>query len=205
MTAPRPADLAARLSFDAPASMLERLAARYAEPQRHYHTWAHVLACFDARDSLTRASSPEVDLALLFHDAVYVPLARDNEDKSADLLVEEGRRAWLDDAMLLRARELVAVTKHDAEPAGSEEACIVVDADLSILGADGPAFATYERDVRSEYAMVDDAAYAAGRRAVLQGFLARPTIYATRRGQQLWEASARANMAASLVRLGQGA
>jgi predicted metal-dependent HD superfamily phosphohydrolase len=203
MTASRPAELAARLSFDAPASMLERLAARYAEPHRHYHTWAHVLACFEARDLLTRAASPEVDLALLFHDAVYAPLARDNEDVSADLLVEEGRRAWLDDAMLLRARALVAVTKHDAEPTGSEEACIVVDADLSILGAEVPAFDAYERNVRVEYAAVPNAAYAAGRRAVLEGFLARPAIYATRRGQTLWEARARANLTASLARLGE--
>ena len=197
----RPAELAPRLSFDAPATMLERLAARYAEPQRHYHTWAHVLACFDARDQLTRAKSPEIDLALLFHDAIYEPLAKDNEDKSAELLVEEGRRAWLDDGVLLRARALVAVTKHDAEPAGSEEACIVVDADLSILGADAARFDVYEDEVRREYAVVPEPAYVAGRRAVLQGFLARPKIYATRRGQELWEARARENLARSLARL----
>jgi predicted metal-dependent HD superfamily phosphohydrolase len=87
------ADLARAILLDCPSSLVERVSARYAEPHRRYHTWAHVLACFDARDRLTTAELPEVDLALLFHDAVYDPFAKDNEAGSARLLVEEGRRA----------------------------------------------------------------------------------------------------------------
>jgi predicted metal-dependent HD superfamily phosphohydrolase len=202
MDARSPADLARRLSFDCPASLLERLGARYAEPHRRYHTWAHVLACFDARDRITGAALPEVDLALLFHDAVYVPLAGDNELRSAQLLVEEGRRAWLDERLVQRGRALVAATRHDeVGPVDTEEACVVADADLSILGADPGTFDEYERHVRQEYAQLDEATYAAGRSSVLRGLLVRPTIYATRRGQRLWEADARRNLMGSLARL----
>jgi predicted metal-dependent HD superfamily phosphohydrolase len=196
-------DLAVRVSFDCPPSLIERLRARYAEPHRRYHTWDHVTSCLAARRRITDAALPEVDLALLFHDAVYEPLAHDNEARSAVLLVDEGRRAWLNEALLERARPLVAATRHDAVEPDTEEACVVVDADLSILGAERQVFEAYERAVREEYASVGDDAYRAGRAGVLRAFLERPAIYATRRGQRLWEAGARRNLERSLASLGR--
>jgi predicted metal-dependent HD superfamily phosphohydrolase len=188
--------------LDTPASLLDRVSCRYAEPHRHYHTLTHIAACLDARAQITDSALPEVDLALLFHDAIYDPLASDNEGRSACLLVEEGRRAWLHEQRLQRARVLVLATRHGEEDVvHSEEACIVVDADLSILGSDREAFEEYERLVRREYAFVDDAAYRAGRLGVLQAFLERPSIYATGRGRQLWEARARRNLEASVASL----
>jgi predicted metal-dependent HD superfamily phosphohydrolase len=76
----------------------------------------------------------------------------------------------------------------------------VVDADLSILGTDDATFDQYERDVREEYAMFDDATYRAGRRRVLEAFLGRSSIFSTPRARELWEARARANLARSLER-----
>jgi predicted metal-dependent HD superfamily phosphohydrolase len=189
------------LSFDCPRTLLDRLARRYAEPHRRYHTLHHVRACLDARACITRAAIPEVDLALLFHDAVYDPLGKDNEAKSAALLVEEGRRAWMDERLLRRAAPLVMATRHTPGVFETEEACIVVDADLSILGAEPAAFAGYEGLVREEYAFVDDATYAAARAAILASFLDRPAIFATRPAQRLWEAQARRNLEASLTAL----
>lgn len=182
-----------------PEELTRRVMARYAEPHRHYHTWSHVLACFEARAVITRAELPEVDLAILFHDAIYDPLAHDNEEKSAELMVEEGRRALLDDALLQRAVPLVLATKHGAVVATSEEACIVVDADLSILGAAPDVFDAYERAVREEYAMIDDATFAAGRARVLRGFLERGTLYETKAARDAWESSARRNLERSLA------
>jgi predicted metal-dependent HD superfamily phosphohydrolase len=197
-----PDDLSHRLAFDCPTFLLERLRARYVEPHRRYHTWAHILACFNARDRIIDAALPEVDLALLFHDAIYDPLASDCEHRSAELLVEEGRRAWIDDRLLQRAQALVLATRHaDPNAIDTEEACIVVDADLSILGSDRPLFEDYERLVRAEFARYDDETYAAGRSAVLRAFLARPSIFTTRRGQRLWEARARHNLERSLAKL----
>jgi len=195
-------NVTSRLAFASSQTLIERVRARYAEPHRRYHTWAHVIACLDARDRITSASLPEVDLALLFHDAVYDPFGADNEAASAELLVEEGRRAWLSDRLIQRARPLIAATRHGSETAiDTEEACIVVDADLSILGADAPTFDAYERDVRQEYARVADADYAAGRSAVLKSFLERPAIYTTLTGRRLWEAHARENLERSLAAL----
>jgi predicted metal-dependent HD superfamily phosphohydrolase len=195
-------ELAARLSFDAPDTFFARLRARYAEAHRHYHTWEHVIACLDARDAITEVRWPAVDLALLFHDAVYEPGAGDNEARSAALLVEEGRRAWIDEHLLQRASKLVEATRRDVQDADeSEEACVLRDADLAILGAERPAFDAYEENVRLEHCSLDDATYAAGRRAVLRAFLDRPSIYATQAARRLWEERARANLARSLARL----
>jgi predicted metal-dependent HD superfamily phosphohydrolase len=145
---------------------------------------------------------PEVDLALVFHDAIYEPLATDNEERSARLLLYEGRCAWLHESLLQRAQVLVRATAHGVGHAvDTEEACIVVDADLSILGSDPSTFEEYERLVREEFGSVDDPSYAIGRAKVLTCFLERPFIYATKRAQRLWESRARSNLERSLARL----
>ncbi len=187
------------MKFGFPETLVDRVMARYAEPHRRYHTWTHALACLEARALITRAELPEVDLAILFHDAIYDPLAHDNEEKSAELLVTEGRRASLGEALVQRAVPLVLATKHGANVATSEAACIVVDADLSILGAEPAVFEAYERAVREEYAMIDDEMFAAGRARVLRQFLERPNIYETKAARDAWESSARRNLARSLA------
>jgi predicted metal-dependent HD superfamily phosphohydrolase len=181
------------LAFACPTELLERLVARYAEPQRHYHVWSHVEACLRARRELIESPPPEVDLALLFHDAIYEPLAPDNEERSAALLRDEGRTFGLAPDLVERAAALVLATAHREPPTGA--AAIVVDADLSILGSEPTVFAAYEQAVRREYAMIDDASYATGRARILRRFMERPTLYATARGRELWEAAARRNLA----------
>lgn len=177
-----------------PDAVRARLVARYGEPHRHYHTWSHVLACLDARERIAPFAPIEVDVALWFHDVIYDPRAHDNEERSAALMLAE-----LGDSAK-PAVPLVLATKHSAVP-DTEEARIVVDADLSILGADVATFDTYEHAVRQEYAFVPDDAFRAGRAHVLQSFLDRATIFSTQPARDLWERQARENMTRSLTRL----
>src|SRR5258706_16295203 len=67
---------------------LERAHSAYQSPGRHYHTWEHVLACVEHLRSMSCESPRTVFLALLFHDAVYVAGASDNEEQSARLARE---------------------------------------------------------------------------------------------------------------------
>ncbi len=189
------------LSHSWPAPLISTVTARYEEPHRHYHTVLHLEACLRAVHVLTQMPPREVELALLFHDAVYDPSAANNEQASVELLFEEGRRAWLDDALLQRTAPLILATKHlgDEMP---EEAGWVVDADLSILGTeDQEKFELYEQQVRREYAFVDDHVFAAGRANFVRGMLERDTIFATRRGRLLWEKNARRNLRRSALLL----
>ena len=51
-----------------------------------------------------------------------------------------------------------------------------VHAAVGILGSPAARFATYDRDLRLEYAHVPEPAYRTGRRVILERFLARPSI-----------------------------
>jgi predicted metal-dependent HD superfamily phosphohydrolase len=55
--------------------------------------------------------------------------------------------------------------------------------------------------VRAEYAHVPAADYCAGRRAILQGFLARPRLYSTEYFHARLEQRARENLCRALERL----
>ena len=172
----------------------------YAEPHRHYHTGEHIartLALLDGvRGRLRRPA--ESELAVWLHDVVYDPRAADNEERSADLaagLLAAGGAA----AAVPAVRALILATRHAAPPE-EPDARYVVDADLSILGADPAAFDRYEAQVRREYAFVPDAEWRERRPRVLRRFLDRGRIYETPEFARL-EAPARANLARSLLRL----
>ena len=89
-------------------------------------------------------------------------------------------------------------TTHPA-PRGS--AAAFHDADLWILSATQERFDEYCAQVREEYAAVPDDAFAAGRTRVLQPFLRRDTVYATRHARRAWNDRARLNLARELSRL----
>jgi predicted metal-dependent HD superfamily phosphohydrolase len=179
-----------------------RLTACWGEPHRHYHTLQHLgecLALFDEVHHLAEHRG-EVALGLWFHDAFYEPRRDDNELRSADWarasMVEAGAGSQAAD----RVHALIMETRHKAAPE-SADAQLLVDIDLSILGAPAPRFDESDRQVRAEYAHVPDASYCQGRRAILQGFLARPRLYSTDHFHSRLEQRARDNLRRALARL----
>lgn len=180
---------------------LEALLARYAEPQRHYHTVRHLEECF-ARFAAVRArmTDPgEVAVALFYHDAVYDPRASDNEARSAELALAEMRQRGASPAAGERVRALILATRHAELPATSD-AALLVDIDLGILAADAARFDEYEREVREEYAWVPGFMFRRKRKEILEGFLARPRIF-TSGAFDADEARARANLSRSVAKL----
>ncbi|KLN55667.1 N-methyl-D-aspartate receptor NMDAR2C subunit [Variovorax paradoxus] len=173
---------------------------RYDEPQRHYHTLQHLgecLAWFEHEKELAERPG-EVALALWFHDAVYDVHAHDNEARSAEWARGAILSAGVPADAAERVHALVMATRHDAVPEG-RDAKLLIDIDLSILGADSARFDEYERQVHAEYAFVPTEVRLPRRRAILQRFLAREAIYATPRMHALLEARARANLARSIA------
>ncbi|KRA54132.1 N-methyl-D-aspartate receptor NMDAR2C subunit [Pseudoxanthomonas sp. Root65] len=176
-------------------ALFARLMAAYAEPQRHYHTQQHLgecLSAFDAARALAERPD-EVEVALWFHDAIYDIKGHDNEQRSADLartaLVDAGVVADIAD----RVHALVMATRHTAVPAGRDEQ-LLVDVDLSILGAERARFDEYEQQIRKEYAYVPGFLFRRKRREILKGFLDRPAIYCTPHFHDALEARARNNL-----------
>jgi predicted metal-dependent HD superfamily phosphohydrolase len=180
------------------------LTARYAEPQRHYHTLDHVAAVLDTINSLLPEGSPSPALALAawFHDAVYDTHADDNEEKSAQLARTRLEPLHVPEDVLRECARLILLTKTHVVEERDRAGRVLIDADLAILGAEEDLYDQYARAIRSEYAWVPDAAYRAGRRRVLERFLARPRIYATEEMFVRAEAQARLNLRRELAALG---
>ena len=192
----------AAMSPPASAALRDELVACYAEPHRSYHTLQHLRECIAGLDDvLSLAAWPgEVELALWFHDAIYDVRAHDNEERSADWARAAILGAGAPADVARRVHALVMATRHDALPA-TPDGRLVVDIDLSILGADAARFAEYEVQVRREYAWVADEVFRVRRRAVLQRLLERPSIYGTARFRGRMEQRARDNLQRSLHQL----
>ena len=181
------------------------LAQRHREGGRHYHGMAHVealLRWLDRSRDLA-ADAKAIEAAIWFHDAVYDPRSQTNEADSARLARSElGRLCW-PEAAISRVEAMVLATADHA-PRGDnadEDLRLFLDLDLSILGQAPPVYAAYVEAIRAEYHWVDEAGYRAGRRRVLEHFLAKPAIYQTARWRAAWEAQARDNLRGELARL----
>lgn len=183
-------------------TLRDRLVTRYAEPHRKYHTLQHLGEClteFDgARDFALRPG--EVGIALWFHDAIYDLARHDNEAQSADWAVAELKLAGAADDVCARVHALIMATKHSLLPQTDDEQ-LLVDIDLSILGAAPGRFDEYESQVRDEYTAVPEPDFQRRRRQILQGFVAREVIYATPWFHNRLEVQARSNLARSIAAL----
>ena len=189
---------------DSPAlrRLLGDVLGRYSESHRHYHTQQHLAECFEkVQDIIALAHHPaEVNVGLWFHDAIYDTRRHDNEEQSADWARNAARELGASAEIAQRIHELIMVTRHAAEPRGID-AQVLVDADLSILGAPSARFQEYEAQVRREYAWVPDDAFRAGRATILKQLLGRPHLFSTASFRARYESQARRNLEQSLVDL----
>ncbi|MER5760962.1 hypothetical protein [Streptomyces sp. NPDC002082] len=191
-----------------PAPYADRLLTAWAEPQRKYHTTAHLADVLARIEVLTGASEEAADraaveLAAWFHDAVYRPDRSENEERSAALAERALPELGIDDARTAEVARLVRLTiTHDPAP-GDANGELLCDADLGVLAGTAEEYAAYAAAVRAEYGFVPDEAFRAGRAAVLRQLLELPRLFRTAYGAAHWEAPARANLAAELADLGE--
>ena len=192
------------LGISAPDEHLfDEVIASYSEPHRHYHTTQHLDECFTWLDGARSLAEHfhEVELALWFHDAVYQVRMQDNEERSASWAEAAAMKAGLSSMVVERVRALILATKHNSPPA-TQDAALLVDADLAVLGAPVERFDEYERQVREEYAWVPGLLFRRKRREILESFLARPHVYSTEHFRASLESTARTNLTRSIRRLG---
>lgn len=187
---------------------MEGLKARHAEPQRVYHIWAHIEALLAWYGQIKgQLKDPRaVELAILYHDAVYDPRASDNEAQSAALLRRE-LETLVPRTLLEKTESLILATAGHDLPETSDrdflsDCAFFLDMDLSILGTPPAVFEAYEDAIRREYAFVPPDDYRQGRGRILGKFLARERLYFTDHFHDQLEDRARENLAWSLERLG---
>ena len=187
----------------ADANLFSQLIAQYSGRTRHYHTIQHLDECLAwLPNTCSLAQNPyEVELALWFHDAIYDTKRQDNELKSAEWAKASALTSGLPLPVAERIYDLVMATRHTAQPE-STDAKVLVDIDLSILGAPEERFDEYERQVREEYAWVPALLFRRKRRQILEEFVARPRLFNTAFFLESHEAQARLNLKRSLAKLG---
>lgn len=171
-------------------------------PGRAYHDEAHLDEVLGRYDEVAAAigwrQPVEVLIALLFHDVVYQPGARDNEARSAEM-ARDSMAAHLPPGSVDgdRVAALILLTaRHATLGPGDvdDEAALFLDCDMAILGAEPARFDAYERGVASEYAVVPEELYRRGRRAFLERVLSMPRIFLSQHFHDRLDGPARDNV-----------
>jgi len=168
----------------------------YTSEGRHYHTEAHIRSMLSLLESAQAQADDEEALkaAIWFHDAIYVPGARDNEAKSARLAIQALSLAGWPSHRAERVGALILHTAQHLAPIGDPDAALLLDLDLSILGAEEAAYTLYCQQIRMEYPHLTDRAFNLGRLGFLNQMLARPALFQTEWFSSRLEASAQNNL-----------
>lgn len=174
-------------------TIFSRLARLYGEPHRHYHTLDHIWRCLDEFDRVAELThNPDaVEMALWFHDAIYVSGAKDNEWRSTELF-QQWSEGYASSAFRGRVRDLIMVTTHRESPTRLDER-FIVDIDLSSFGLPWDEFERDGQHIRAECADVADEEYFPGHLRFLLSLLNRPSFFFTDYFQERYERIARAN------------
>jgi predicted metal-dependent HD superfamily phosphohydrolase len=179
------------------ASAWSKVEGQYTEAHRAYHGLTHIQALLELSHAYeARLTDPAaVDLAIIFHDIIYDPRSKTNEEDSAALFTTLFT-GLIEPAMVEKVTHYIIETKrHAVLDSTDEDLKLFIDLDMSILGVPRDEYIVYAQQVRKEYEFVPEADYCRGRTAVLQSFLAGGDIYATTEGKRRWEAQARENIA----------
>lgn len=181
----------------------DRLLSAYSEPHRGYHDVRHLAEMLGHaqrladEEHLSEEAREAVVLAAWFHDAVYDG-SRDDEERSAVLAEGALTAADVPPGLVAEVARLVRLTAEHAPSEDDTAGQVLCDADLAILAAERERYDEYVRDVRREYAHLDDETFGAGRVKVLHALLGKPTLFHTAGARARWEKAARANVAREL-------
>ena len=191
-----------RLSLKADANTFNALESAYSESHRAYHTAVHIDACLSNLDAYQHLfENPDsVEMALWFHDAIYQPFSSTNEEDSASWAAEYLKQAGAQEKLIDEVSQLILATKHDGQ-SHTNDALILVDIDLAILGAEADVYARFETDIRIEYKKVPKFIFRKKRAKLLQSFLLREHLYASEPFRERYEEKARVNLASAIQAL----
>lgn len=172
------------------------LSRRYCEPHRRYHNIEHPAHMLFVARQL--ALTDEQIAAVWFHDAIYDPSRKDNEERSAALAVEQLTMLGWPEHSVRSVEAIVLDTKRHTPTSDASRA--VIDLDLEPLSETWDVFQRNALHVRVEYRDIDDETFHQGRRRFLEEMLGRERLYWTTWGAR-YELPARRNLQRALREL----
>jgi predicted metal-dependent HD superfamily phosphohydrolase len=174
----------------------------YTSRKRYYHNLTHLEKLFGALSAVqTQVEDWNTALfALFYHDLIYNPLRKDNEEQSALRAQVCLQQLNVPPEKIARCAAHIRATQGH-QVSTDADTNLFTDADLSILGQDWDTYSTYIAQIRKEYAIYPDLLYRPGRQKVLRHFLAMDRIYKTDFFFKRYEEKARENMGRELLEL----
>ena len=97
-----------------------------------------------------------IQLAAWFHDVIYEPQSKDNEEKSSMYASQALTQLNLPIDTIKLVQNLILNTKHHQPLSTDIHSQIFLDADLAILGASQLDYRAYSQEIRQEYACIPD-------------------------------------------------
>lgn len=180
----------------------DSLVTAYSEKHRYYHTSKHINAMLNHFDKVKHVSKKpdELELAIWFHDAIYQPFSKTNELDSANWAKNFLTTSGIDPQISELVHSLVMATDHSSDVTTNDEK-LIVDIDLTILGAEANVYDQFEHNVRKEYKLVPSFVFNKKRKEILVSFLQQDSIYRHDYFKDKFEATARENLERTISRL----
>lgn len=170
------------------------LGAMYSATYKHYHTYAHVMDLFDRAERFGIKLNQHEQLAILFHDVVYVPGHKFNEPASVEFMMTLLYSHEVHSDNVLPAAEMIRHTAQFFGFVSDKNSHRVLDIDLSTLASTPYVFARQNMLLEREYPGIEP-----GLRAqFLKKFLDKQQQYYT---MPELDPIARSNIAGEVARL----
>ncbi len=181
-------------AIDESSVIHQQLIVSYSEPQRFYHTLVHIEHCLSLFDKIkTRLHIPEaLELAIWYHDVVYKPGAKDNEQLSADLFMATTKGIF-DDSLRNTVYQHIMATVHDESEIKNTDTDYMLDIDLSSFGRPWPEFIRDSENVRLEMKSMPEDEYYQKMATFQNNLFARPKFFRSDYFYQHYESQARQN------------
>lgn len=177
--------------------LFKKLDAKYSASGRHYHNWRHISSMLEDLDAFHDEISDlnAVKWAIFYHDAVYSPFRKNNEEKSAELAAKHMQKLAIDEETISKVQRMIIRTKnhYQNDVTDDNDTFLLLDLDLSILSVSDFEYELYTQKIRKEYSWVPGFTYKSKRKVLLQQYLNAERIYRTATFQHL-ETAARENL-----------
>ena len=169
----------------------------YSGKNRHYHNLIHLEKMMEAYfEHIDYIKQKETILfSIFYHDIIYQPIRRDNEEKSAKLMKNRLEQIQLPQTIIENCyRQIMQTKTHRIFINHQEDDKYLLDFDLEVLSRNWEAYKTYTEQIRKEYWIYPISMYKKGRRSAMLSFLKRDSIYHTAYFKREKEESARQNI-----------
>lgn len=146
---------------------------QYSQSHRKYHNWNHITSILNRVKSTGIVLSVPQYLAILYHDCVYEIGKIDNEERSAQFLLDNVKMSEAEVA----AKMILASAYHTYDQDIDDETQLFLDLDLHELSTD--AYLDNTKAIRKEYKSYSPDKWVDSRIIFLSAMLSRNKIFYT--------------------------